>query len=159
MGVNLWGVVHGCRAFIPRMLRQRGRKHIVNVASMAGLVTPPGAAAYSMSKHAVVALSEALAQDLAARNAGIGVTVACPGWVNTRLADEVPDPWLRLLVARGTSPEGVADEIVGAVRSDRFYLLTHKELASEVRRRARAIVEGGSPDVRLLSRPSRSRAR
>jgi NAD(P)-dependent dehydrogenase (short-subunit alcohol dehydrogenase family) len=149
LDVNLWGVIHGCRAFVPRMLRQGVRAHVVNVASMAGLVTPPGAGAYSISKHGVVALSEALVQDLTARRARVGVTVVCPGWVKTALADGLADPLMRLLVARGIEPERVADEIVGAVREDRFYLLTHPELAPAVERRARGIIDGRAPNVPL----------
>ena len=159
LDVNLWGVIHGCRAFVPRMLRQRGQAHVVNLASMAGLVTPPGASAYSISKHGVVALSEALSQDLALRRSRIGVTVVCPGWVKTNLADGVPDPLLRLLVARGLPAEAVADAIVSGVREDRFYLLTHPELAGAVKDRARDILEGRAPDVPLIRRPARSPAR
>lgn len=159
LDVNLWGVIHGCRAFLPRMLSQRGSAHVVNVASMAGLVTPPSASAYSISKHGVVALSESLAQDLAARGARIGVTVACPGWVKTGLADGLADPLLRLLVAHGIPAAAVADRIVDAVRADRFYLLTHPEMAVAVEKRARGIVEGRAPDVPLVRRRTRSPAR
>lgn len=159
LDVNLWGVIHGCRAFVPRMLRQRGQAHVVNVASMAGLVTPAGSSAYSISKHGVVALSEALSQDLALRKARIGVTVVCPGWVKTNLADGVPDPLLRLLLARGLAPEAVADQIVRGVREERFYLLTHPEMAGAVKNRARDILAGRAPDVPLLRRPARSPAR
>jgi NAD(P)-dependent dehydrogenase (short-subunit alcohol dehydrogenase family) len=158
LDVNLWGVIHGCRAFVPRMLRQRGRAHIVNVASIAGLVTPPRTAAYSISKHGVVALSEALSQDLAERRARIGVTVACPGWVKTRLGADLGDPLLRMLVAGGLPPEAVADQIVDAVRNGRFYVLTHPELARAVKNRARDILAGRAPEVPLFRRPARSRA-
>jgi NAD(P)-dependent dehydrogenase (short-subunit alcohol dehydrogenase family) len=159
LDVNLWGVIHGCRVFVPRMLRQKGHAHVVNIASMAGLVTPPGAGAYSISKHGVVALSEALVQDLVARRARIGVTVACPGWVKTALADDLTDPLMRLLVGAGIPPERVAERIVEAVREERFYLLTHPELAGAVERRARGILEGRAPNVPLVRGPARSPAR
>jgi len=78
VAVNLWGVIHGCLAFLPRMIAQRGPAHVVNTASMAGLVTPPLGGPYSASKHAVVAVSEALAQDLAGQGSAVGVSVLCP---------------------------------------------------------------------------------
>ena len=158
LDVDLWGVIHGCRAFVPRMLRQRGEAHIVNVASMAGLVTPPGASAYSIAKHGVVALSEALSQDLAERGARIGVSVVCPGWVRTGLADDVADPLLRRLVAQGAEAGDVARQIVAAIRERRFYVLTHPGLAGAVKNRARDILEGLAPSVPLVRRPARRRA-
>ena len=158
LGVNLWGAIHGCLAFVPRMLKQRGAAHILNTASMAGLVTPPGAGAYGVSKHGVVALSEALVQDLAARGARIGVSVLCPGWVATRLADGA-DPVVRMLVAHGMSPDLVADHAVRAVREGRFYVLTHPEMAPAVRRRAEGILEGRAPAVPLFTPRRRSPAR
>src|SRR2546422_3726071 len=134
LGVNLWGTVHGCLAFVPRMIAQGESAHIVNTASMAGLVTPPLAGAYSVSKHAVVALSEALVQDLALRRARIGVSVLCPGWVATRLAQSAPgaDAVLRSLIAHGQRPEAVAERAVRAIRSGEFYVLTHPEMAPAV---------------------------
>ncbi len=85
LGVNLWGVVHGIRAFTPLMIEQ-GEGHIVNTASMAGLTSPPFMGVYNVSKHAVVTLSETLFADLAmAGAAGVGVSVLCPGWVRTRI--------------------------------------------------------------------------
>jgi len=159
LDVNLWGVIHGCLAFLPRMLAQRGAAHVVNTASMAGLVTPPLAGPYSVTKHAVVALSEALAQDLALRKARIGVSVLCPGWVSTRLMQSAPraDPVLRALVAQGMPPAAIADRAVRAVRSGEFYVLTHPQMAPAVRRRAEEILAGRAP-VAVPLRPRRSRA-
>jgi NAD(P)-dependent dehydrogenase (short-subunit alcohol dehydrogenase family) len=157
--VDLWGAIHGCRAFVPRMLRQPGEAHVVNVSSMAGLVTPPGASAYSIAKHGVVALSEALAQDLEASDARIGVSVVCPGWVRTSLGDESRDPLMRALIARGTDAADVAEQIVAAVRDDRFYVLTHPELAAAVRNRARDIALGRRPSVPLVRRSAARRRR
>src|SRR5205085_1099256 len=119
LGANLWGAIHGCLAFVPRMIAQGESAHIVNTASMAGLVTPPLAGAYSVSKHAVVALSEALVQDLALRGARIGVSVLCPGWVATRLARSAPAAAtvLRSLIAHGIRPEAVAERAVRAIRT------------------------------------------
>jgi NAD(P)-dependent dehydrogenase (short-subunit alcohol dehydrogenase family) len=159
VGANLWGAVHGCLAFVPRMIAQGESAHILNTASMAGLVTPPLAGPYSITKHAVVALSEALVQDLAMRKVKIGVSVLCPGWVATRLAESAPgaDPVLRSLLARGLRPEAVADRAVRAIRAGEFYVLTHPEMAPAVQRRAEAILAGRAPAVPALRLP-RSRA-
>jgi short-subunit dehydrogenase len=159
VGVNLWGAIHGCLVFLPRMIAQGGAAHVVNTASMAGLVTPPLAGAYSATKHAVVAISEALVQDLALRRARIGVSVLCPGWVATRLLESASgaDPLLRSLVAHGISPETVAERTVRAVRAGEFYVLTHPEMAPAVRRRADDILAGRAPAA-LPFKPRRSRA-
>ena len=87
MGVNLWGVIHGVRAFVPLMLAQDTECHIVNTASMAGLISGPGLGAYKVTKHAVVSLSETLYHELAERGARVGVSVLCPGFVNTRIME------------------------------------------------------------------------
>ena len=159
LGVNLWGAIHGCLAFVPRMIAQGAAAHIVNTASMAGLVTPPLAGAYSATKHAVVALSEALVQDLALRRAPIGVSLLCPGWVATGLVESAPgaDPVLRTLVAHGISPEAVAERTLRAVRSGEFYVLTHPQMALAVRRRADDILAGRAP-APLAVKPRRSPA-
>jgi NAD(P)-dependent dehydrogenase (short-subunit alcohol dehydrogenase family) len=88
LGVNLMGVVHGIRSFVPRMLAQGAPAHIVNTASMMGLLTSPGIGAYAASKHAVIAISESLRHDLAAREASVSVSVLCPGPVNTNVHAE-----------------------------------------------------------------------
>ncbi len=159
VGVNLWGAVHGCLAFLPRMIAQAAPGHVVNTASMAGLLTPPLAGPYSVTKHSVVALSEALVQDLSLRRARIGVSVLCPGWVSTRLAESAPgaDAVVRALVSGGRSPEEIADRTVRAIRSGEFYVLTHPEMAPAVRRRTAQILAGKAP-ARLPFRLRRSRA-
>src|SRR5947208_5347633 len=85
LGVNLWGVIHGIRFFVPRMLAQESEGHIVNTASSAGLVASSGLGMYKVSKHGVVTLSETLALELAAREAKLKASVLCPEWVKTRL--------------------------------------------------------------------------
>jgi len=87
LGVNLGGVVHGVRTFVPILLRQGGWGHVVNTASMSGLVTLPSMGVYNASKHAVVAFSETLHHDLAARGSAVRVSVVCPGYVATRIMD------------------------------------------------------------------------
>ena len=83
MGVNLWGVIHGVRTFLPIMLEQGDEGHIVNTASLAGLM--PGRGIYGVTKQAVVALSESLYNELKLADAKIGVSVLCPGWVDTNI--------------------------------------------------------------------------
>ena len=158
LAVNLWGAIHGCRAFVPRMLAQGEPGHVLNTASMAGLVTAPLAGAYGVSKHGVVALSEALAQDLVLRRAPIGVSVLCPGWTATRLLASAPtvDPVVRALVAHGLSPDAVAAQAVRAVRENRFYVLTHPTMAMAIQTRADRILSGHPPRGRALKRRRRS---
>lgn len=86
LGVNLWGVIHGVRAFVPQLIAQ-GEGHVVNTASVAGLISPPGLGVYNVTKHAVVALSETLQHDLRLRGANVGVSVLCPAYVPTGIAD------------------------------------------------------------------------
>ena len=87
LGVDLWSVIHGVRAFLPRMLAQGGPGHVVNTASMTGLLPMPRLAAYSTAKSGVVALSESLQHDLLAEGSEIGVSVFCPGFIATRITD------------------------------------------------------------------------
>jgi NAD(P)-dependent dehydrogenase (short-subunit alcohol dehydrogenase family) len=104
LGVNLWGVIHGLHAFLPAMIQQ-GEGHIVNTASMAGLLAAPGMGAYNASKHAVVAISETLYRELELTGAspGVGVSVLCPGFVKTRIA-EADRNWPTRLGAHPRSP-------------------------------------------------------
>lgn len=167
MGVNFYGVTNGLRAFLPRMLAQGDEGHIVNVASLAGLVSLPGLAAYNASKFAVVAISEGLFHDLALRGAKIGVTVLCPGWVRTGIANsernrrdggqagptEV-DPTalkigaaIRQAVEKGIAPEQVAEKLFAAVRTGAFYCLPHEGTEAMAVQRARDIAEGRKPTL------------
>jgi NAD(P)-dependent dehydrogenase (short-subunit alcohol dehydrogenase family) len=157
LGVNMWGVLHGIRVFVPMMLEHGGEAHVVNTASLAGLSAPPFMAPYVTSKNAVVAASEVLARDLQAVGARVRVSVLCPGFVRTgiceterhrpeRFKDAQPslDPTaqeavqqaVKMMVERGLDPAKVADHVVAAVRDERFYILTHPELTGLVRARA-----------------------
>ncbi len=165
LGVNLWGVIHGIRAFTPLLIEQ-GEGHIVNTASMAGLTSPPFMGIYNVTKHAVVTLSETLFADLAlAEASGVGVSVLCPGWVRTRIheagrnrpdvAPESPQAaadaglasFVGQLIANGLAPDDVASMVVDAVRSRRFYVLTHPEWKPMIANRVAAIVDGTDPVV------------
>jgi NAD(P)-dependent dehydrogenase (short-subunit alcohol dehydrogenase family) len=166
LGVNLWGVVHGIRAFVPRMLAQ-GEGHVVNTASIAGLLSAPGMAPYCASKHAVVAVSECLHHDLNLIAGGkVKVSVVCPAWVRTRIADsernrpaalprrtgssaaqaQVLEGLVRQAVAGGIPPEEVAEQVLQAVLADRFWVLTHPKTKRAVEKRMQGIVEGKSPE-------------
>lgn len=138
VGINLYGVVHGIRAFLPIMTEQ-GVGHIVNTASMAGLVALPGAAPYNATKHAVVAISESLFLELGSTGSPVGVSVLCPGFVKTDLMrhepDEVSSPIGALIgevltsgVETGIPAGNVADAVVSAVDAGQFWILTHEEM-------------------------------
>lgn len=164
LGVNLWGVVHGIRTFVPIMISQGDECHIVNTASAAGLDARPWLGMYSASKSAVVALSEALQQELAMIGAKVGVSVLCPAIVNTRIGDAdrnrpvglqndgdaEPPPQaqafgeaFRAMLASGISPKAVADCVVDAVRSDRLYVFTNAETEARVRARFDRMLTAG----------------
>ena len=137
LGVNLWGVIHGVHAFVPRMLASGEEGHIVNTASMAGLVTGRiGNATYDASKHAVLALSESLYRDLVVRQTRVSASVLCPGAVRTNIfaAERNRPPELGGASADATAgatafpgdsftPDDMADQVFSAVREDRFYIL------------------------------------
>jgi len=164
MGVNLWSVIHGVRVFVPLMLAQDTECHIVNTASLAGLISGPGIGVYKVTKHAVVTLSETLHHDLAERGAKVKVSVLCPGIVNTRLLDsdrnrpshlstEASGPtsgkrWenIRRLMQTGTPPAQVADAVFAAVAKDQFYILTHPEGKEAVRTRMEDILQERNPN-------------
>lgn len=131
VNVNLWGVVHGCRSFAPRM-RAAGRGHILNVSSAAGLLSPPLMAPYNVTKAAVVALSETLYADL--RGDGVGVTVLCPTFFRTNLmsssrgADERKLRMVGKLMDRSKiQADGVAAAALEACRTDRLYAIPMRD--------------------------------
>ena len=163
LGVNLWGVIHGVRAFAPRLIAKNAG-HIVNTASVAGLISPPGSAAYNVTKHAVVALSESLHHDLRERNSQVGVSVLCPAYVPTRISDsernrpadlpasalsketEAKKAILRKAVSSGRlSADDVAAAVVKAVKEDRFYILTHLRIKGAIQARMEDILNDRAP--------------
>ncbi len=167
MGVNLYGVTNGLRAFVPRMLAQEAESHIVNTASIAGLLSEPSMAAYNVSKFGVVALSEGLHHDLTLRKAKIRVSVLCPGWVKTRIAEaerhRPVDERIDLAkldkvtastgmsmykaVKEGTEPEEIADALFAAVREERFYIITHPQTMIGIRIRMDDILQERQPTL------------
>jgi NAD(P)-dependent dehydrogenase (short-subunit alcohol dehydrogenase family) len=166
LGVNLWGVLHGIRAFVPRMLDGGEEGYIVNTSSVAGLITGAYSAPYITSKFAVLALTECLAHDFRAQGAPIGVSVLVPGVVDTRIAystrnrpgeppseAQAPDHHLveqalRDLTAKsGRPPEEVASLVFDSARSGRFFITTSEATADMLRERFDAVVAGELPPV------------
>jgi len=166
LGVNLWGVIHGIRTFVPRLL-EAGEGHIVNTASMLGLAPLPLAPPYSASKFAVVALSECLLAQLRELGAPVGVSVLCPGWVRTGIGDSernrppsVPEPprdeitdrvrrGVQQVIENGLSPAAVAEAVVSAIQDQRFYVLPVDTEAwfGLLRDRFSAVLEGRDPPI------------
>lgn len=177
LGVNLWGVVHGVRLFTPMMLEAAKadpsyRGHIVNTASMAGLLTPPNMGIYNVSKHAVVALSETLYQDLKLVTDQIGASVLCPYFVPTGIsqsqrnrpadmADERATPSQRIGQAQSDKAVGsgkvsaaeVAQKVFDAVAANQFYIYSHPQALGNVQSRMEAIVQGHNPPDPFAARP------
>lgn len=168
IGVNLWGVIHGVRTFVP-LLMQQSEAYIVNTASVAGLVAAPFMGPYNASKHAVVAISETLHHELAMSAPQVKVSVLCPGWVNTKIADSArnrpehlnegaaPDAdaaaLLRGFLEQGMAPDDVAAKVLDAMREERFWILTHDEegdfWVDGVNRRLRSLEARTNPQLGL----------
>ena len=163
LGVNLCGVIHGVRSFVPRLMK-RNEGHVVNTASVAGIINPPGSGAYNVTKHGVVALSETLYHDLRERNSAIGVSVLCPAYVPTGIADSertrpagltpaqksqetlAREQMLRKAISSGRlSADDVARAVVQAVKEDRFYVLTHPRIKGAIRARMEDILDERAP--------------
>ncbi|HEV2859606.1 MAG TPA: SDR family NAD(P)-dependent oxidoreductase [Pyrinomonadaceae bacterium] len=167
LGVNLWGVIHGVRTFVPLMLGQGDECHVVNTASMAGLISGPALGVYKVAKHGVVALSETLCCELALMKSNVGVSVLCPGGVNTRIMDSErnrpaelrndsavgsahpavaqAEAMLHRIVGAGMPPSEVAAMVFDAIRDGRFYILTHEDWKTHVLKRMGDIVHGRNP--------------
>jgi NAD(P)-dependent dehydrogenase (short-subunit alcohol dehydrogenase family) len=162
LGVNLMGVVHGIHYFVPRMLQQQDECHVVNTASVAGLLSVPASAPYCVSKHGVVTLSEVLHHDLRIFQAKIGVSVLCPAFVNTGIKDSernrpaelgaenpLAKPFaaqMRKAIESGKlSAADVARVTLDAVKANRFYILTHPKIKASIETRMRDILEERQP--------------
>lgn len=162
LGVNLMGVVHGIQAFVPRMLKQGQPAHIINTASLAGLTSVPGSGAYCASKHGVVSLSECLRHELALEDADIAVSVLCPAFVPTAIADaerhrpehlKTPESvspayqqQVRRAVASGRLSAGdIARMTFEGIAAGEFYILPHKGALHSVAMRMEDILESRQP--------------
>jgi NAD(P)-dependent dehydrogenase (short-subunit alcohol dehydrogenase family) len=161
-GVNLWGVVYGVRSFLP-LIALSGGGHIVNTASMAGLY-PGLSGPYDATKHAVVALTENLYNGMQVAQMPIGVSCLCPGWVKTGIAHsdrnwpaelgDLPDRdagqevtlgYLERAIDEGMQPGAVADLVLDAVRSDRFWIFPHPDWLEIAMERFHSVGEGVNP--------------
>jgi NAD(P)-dependent dehydrogenase (short-subunit alcohol dehydrogenase family) len=157
IGVNLMGVIHGVAAFLPHIKAHGQGGHFVNTASMAGMVSPPLMAPYNVTKFAVVTSSETLAAELAGGD--IGVSVLCPGWVDTRIAESARNRPSRFGPSReptaagrqratqvaeqlrtGMSPDEVAARVLAAIRDNDLHIFTHPAMRGAVEERFRRIL-------------------
>ena len=168
LGVNLWSVVHAVHCFVPRMLAGGDEGHVVNTASVAGLISGPGP--YFASKHGVVCLSEALYKELRAAGARLSASVLCPGLVRTAILDAERNrpaafgprtdlqsasasvreaaASFRESLQSGYAPSQVADAVLDGVRADRFYIVpAQPPLVDLVRLRLQDILEGRNPTL------------
>lgn len=165
LGVNLWGVIHGVRCFVPVMLSQDCECHVVNTASAAGLISPQTMGVYNTSKHAVVTLTETLYHDLRLVNAKVGVSVLCPAFVDTGIAraernrppelrNEAPPTASQIAARRAAeqatssgklSAADVARTTFDAIRENRFYVVTHPGILQSVELRLQDIVAQRQP--------------
>ncbi|WP_051468151.1 SDR family NAD(P)-dependent oxidoreductase [Actinomadura oligospora] len=162
--VNLWGVLHGIQAFVPRMIEGGDEGHVVNTASVAGLFASPFSGPYSISKFAAYAATECLAHELVITGSKLRASALCPGGVATRIhqsdrnrpattptapSDDQAfvDQVIADTVAGGIPPEQVADQVVDAVRTQRFLILTHDTYRPGLTARATALTADALPDL------------
>ncbi len=167
LGVNLWGVIHGVRSFVPRMLDSGEEGHVVNTSSFAGLAATPFNTVYGTSKAGVVALTESLHLELELRGAPVRASVLCPGLIRTNILDAERNRPEALRSAEqategsgrarlrdamessGMLPAEVAEWVVGAIREQRFWVLTHDDIDPWVRQRAESVLTRSNPSARL----------
>jgi len=173
LGVNVWSVIHGIRLFVPRMIAQGDECHVVNTASVAGLLSPQMMAVYNVSKHAVVTLSETLYQDLRLAKANIGVTVLCPAFVSTGIANsernrpasmqsETLTPSQKIAAAASikavesgkmTAAE-VAAKTFDCIKENQFYCITHPKILGSVELRMQDILAQRNPSDPFSLKPA-----
>ena len=170
MGVNLWSVVHGIRAFVPQMIEQGDECYIVNTASAAGLLGGSTNASYAVTKHGVVALTEILYRDFASGNLNIGASVLCPGFINTNIMDSARNRQDRFadnreiieseeraanlalfeeMLRNGMPPAELADIVFTGIRKRQLYIQTHDMFNDMIMARAENITKGNNPDPGL----------
>jgi NADP-dependent 3-hydroxy acid dehydrogenase YdfG len=174
LGVNVWSVIHGIRLFVPRMLAQGDECHVVNTASVAGLLSAQTMAVYNVSKHAVVTLSETLFQDLRVANGNIGVTVLCPAFVATGIAasernrpadlqSDQPLTKSQKIAAAATvkavesgklTAAEVAAKTFDCIRENKFYCLTHPKILGSVELRMQDILAQRNPSDPFSLKPA-----
>ncbi len=167
IGVNLWGVIHGIRTFLPIMIRQGTEGHMVNTASMAGHLNLPMLSPYHATKFAVVSITECLYYELQMAGAAVKVSVLCPGFVRTNImdsqrnrpaelrtperptteAEQAVQASFNQMVAAGKPPEEVADLVLDCIREERLYVFPHPDTLTLVRDRMEHIVAQRNPVI------------
>jgi NAD(P)-dependent dehydrogenase (short-subunit alcohol dehydrogenase family) len=173
LGVNLWGVIHGVRTFVPIMLAQGDECHVVNTASVAGLLSPQLMGVYNVSKHGVVTLTETLYQDLRVTGARIGVSLLCPAFVPTGIAQshrnrpaDLQDgaaPTASMIASQKASEKAVSSGRISAaevarmtfdaIREDRFYVITHPKILASVELRLQDVIAQRNPSDPFSFKP------
>ncbi len=171
LGVNLWGVIHGIRTFVPILLDQGDEGHVVNTASVAGHVSLPGFCVYDATKFAVVTISESLHLELAMAGSQVKASVLCPGFVSTNImtsernrpeslrtpprelseAEQAFKAMFEAMVAAGMPPPDVAARVVEAICEERFYVFPHPETLDFVRMRMETILALRNPSLDALA--------
>ena len=161
MGVNLWGVIHGIRYFVPDMIKQGTEGHIVNTSSVLGMVVGPFLGVYQTTKHAVLGVSETLHHELNMMQSKIKVSVLCPAAVNTKIAEAGRNRPASLgggsqaaglmagaganMLAKGMSPEKIADQVFDAIQNEKLFILTHPDMDEAIRTRWDNVVNRKNP--------------
>ncbi|MGH8433021.1 MAG: SDR family NAD(P)-dependent oxidoreductase [Pseudomonas sp.] len=154
LSVNLQGVINGIRSFVPLLLEQGRPAHVINTASLAGLVSSPLMAPYNVTKQAVVALSETLHYELSLQQAQVSVSVLCPGPVASEImasnqvagvAGTQLSELLDASIRQGMTPRELAELVFSAVREKRFWILPHKFFKPALQRRLQSILEETNP--------------
>ena len=159
--INLWGVIYGCKVFIPAMAAHGEPCHVVNTASMAGLAPSPFMGPYTIAKYGVVALSETLSLEMQMAKNNVGVSVLCPAFVRTAIADskrnlppelaeahgapQEMESIMHALVDGGIDPTLVAEAVHQAILDDSFWILTHDESKPAIVARAESIADNQKP--------------
>jgi NAD(P)-dependent dehydrogenase (short-subunit alcohol dehydrogenase family) len=168
IGVNLMGVVHGVRSFLPIMIAQNTSAHIVNTASMAGLALGGGSSLYTVTKFGVVGFSEMLYLEMQTNGLKPGISVLCPGYVDTNIlrsqrnrpagVNDISPPsntptsaalreWLAEQLKQGLNPRAVGEQVLAAIQEQRFYVLTHPEWNKYIEHRMQNILGGHNPST------------
>jgi short-subunit dehydrogenase len=167
LNVNLNGVINGIRSFVPLLLRQGRPAHVINTASLAGLVSSPLMAPYNVTKQAVVALSETLHYELAMIGAPVSVSVLCPGPVASEImaSNQVVDTagWdfselLDSTIRQGMTPAQLATQVFAAIEEKRFWILPHKGFKSALERRVQSILGETNPQFQMTDVEDESHA-
>jgi NADP-dependent 3-hydroxy acid dehydrogenase YdfG len=172
LGVNVWGVIHGVRAFVPAMLAHGEAGHVVNTASVAGLLSAPTMGVYNVSKHSVVALSETLYNDFRMVQSKLGASVLCPAFVPTGihlshrnrpedLAAAQPTPSMiasqkaseKAVTSGKVSAPEVCEMTFKAIEEERFYIITHQKIMNSVKLRLDDVAQQRNPTDPFTYKP------